>query len=267
MLFLQSGSEANEALFREALERNTHREVQGRARYWLAMYLKTQSECIPTLTDLTGVSDLRIRFEKMWGKEAVDRLQAEDPRKLVDEAVSLFSQAIEQYGDVGAFGFEKQDDLLRDLASRELHELRELTPGCVSPDIVGQDSDGKPLCLRDYRGNVVLLTFSANWCAPCRAMYSHKRELIQNNGGKPFVVLSVNADVDRETLMQAIDDGEITWRCWWDRPPRSICKEWNVTSFPTIYVIDHTGVIRYKNVRDKALDDAVNELLLEVAQC
>jgi hypothetical protein len=83
--------------------------------------------------------------------------------------------------------------------------------------------------------------------------------------GKPFVILSVNTDLDRETLTKAIRGGEITWRCWWDPPGRRICKEWNVSSFPTIYVIDRAGVIRYKNVRGKALDEAAESLLRERA--
>jgi hypothetical protein len=97
-------------------------------------------------------------------------------------------------------------------------------------------------------------------------MYPHERELIQRLKGEPFVILSVNTDPDRETLRQSINEGTIVWRCWWDGPGRPICKEWNVSGFPTIYVIDSEGVIRYKNVRGRALDEAVDTLLLEKAQ-
>jgi hypothetical protein len=39
-----------------------------------------------------------------------------------------------------------------------------------------------------------------------------------------------------------------------------------VRSWPTIYVLDHKGVIRYKDVQDKKLDEAVDELLGKVEQ-
>ena len=47
-------------------------------------------------------------------------------------------------------------------------------------------------------------------------MYPQERELVVRLKDRPFVLLSVNTDPERETLRKAIRDGEITWRCWWD---------------------------------------------------
>ena len=53
-----------------------------------------------------------------------------------------------------------------------------------------------------------------------------------------------------------------TWRCLfdgtWEGP---IQKAWNITSFPTIYVLDGEGVIRYKDLRGRELQEAVEVLL------
>ncbi len=144
-----------------------------------------------------------------------------------------------------------------------MHEVRDLAVGRVAPEIVGEDSEGNAFRLGDFRGKVVLLTFSANWCGYCQAMYPQERGLVERLDENRFVILSVNTDPDRDTLSKLLKDGEITWRCWWDGPKRPICKEWNVTAFPTIYVIDSAGVIRYKNVRGRALDEAVESLLVE----
>ena len=43
-----------------------------------------------------------------------------------------------------------------------------------------------------------------------------------------------------------------------------ISARWDVHTWPTIYVIDHKGVIRFKNVRREKLDNAVDALLDEV---
>ena len=40
-------------------------------------------------------------------------------------------------------------------------------------------------------------------------------------------------------------------------------KDWNVRSWPAIYVLDRGGIIRYRGVRGSALDQAVNALLQE----
>ena len=41
-------------------------------------------------------------------------------------------------------------------------------------------------------------------------------------------------------------------------------SRWNVRGWPTIYVLDHNGVIRFKNVRGPKMDEAVDKLLAEM---
>jgi peroxiredoxin len=265
MMYLAAGSHAAEALFREALAKSPHREVQGRACYWLAMYLKDQAVWVYLLRPPADAPNLQLWIEKQWGKDAVERIKATDPGKLLEEAEGLFAQAIEQYADVATFGMKKDDNPLRVEAGKELHELRDLGIGRVAPEIVGEDAEGKPFKLSDYRGQVVLLTFSADWCGHCCAMYPQERGLLERHKDKPFVILSVNADADRETLAKLIEGGEITWRCWWDGPDRLIRREWNVSGLPVIYVLDAAGVIRHKYLRGRALDEAVDTLMEEMS--
>jgi hypothetical protein len=56
---------------------------------------------------------------------------------------------------------------------------------------------------------------------------------------------------------------QITWRSWWDGGTTEgpIATRWNVTGWPTIYVLDDRGVIRYKNIVGEELDKAVDALL------
>ncbi len=53
------------------------------------------------------------------------------------------------------------------------------------------------------------------------------------------------------------------WTHWWNGPNSGILKDWNIQFFPTIYVLDGEGVIRYKNIRGQELEDAVEKLLTE----
>ena len=97
-------------------------------------------------------------------------------------------------------------------------------------------------------------------------MYPHERSLVQRLEGKPFALIGVNSDRDREALKDTLKEERITWRSFWngggtDGP---ISREWGVRGWPTIYIIDAKGVIRYKNVRGPSLDQAIDALLKEM---
>ncbi len=96
-------------------------------------------------------------------------------------------------------------------------------------------------------------------------MYPHERSLVKRLEGKPFALLGVNSD-PKENVLKAIERENITWRSWWDGGTTSgpIASAWNVRGWPTIYVLDPKGVIRYKNVRGPQMDAAVDQLLLEM---
>ena len=99
-------------------------------------------------------------------------------------------------------------------------------------------------------------------------MYPHERSLVSKLENKPFVLLGVNSDRDRDALKKTMEKERITWRSYWDGGSTNgpIASKWNVHGWPTIYVLDHEGVIRYIDVRDKALDEAIDELIAEVGR-
>ena len=58
----------------------------------------------------------------------------------------------------------------------------------------------------------------------------------------------------------------MTWQSFWDggstRGP--ISTQWAITAWPTVYVLDAKGVIRYKNVHGDDLEEAIDTLLAEI---
>jgi len=96
-------------------------------------------------------------------------------------------------------------------------------------------------------------------------MYPHERSLVKKFENKPFVLLGVNSDKDRDELKSVLEKEEITWRSWWDGGSTNgpIATQWNVSGWPTIYVIDAEGIIRHKNVRGNDLDAALDALVAE----
>ena len=97
-------------------------------------------------------------------------------------------------------------------------------------------------------------------------MYPHERSLVKRLENKPFTLLGINSDKDREELKKTMEKEAITWRSFWDGGSTQgpIAGKWNVHGWPTIYVLDGKGVIRKKNVRGEAMDKAVDELLKEL---
>ena len=96
-------------------------------------------------------------------------------------------------------------------------------------------------------------------------MYPHERSLVKRLADEPFALIGINSDKDREALKEVMVEEEITWRSFWDGGSTNgpIATQWNVSGWPTIYVLDHEGKIRFKGVRGEAMDVAVDELLAE----
>ena len=100
-------------------------------------------------------------------------------------------------------------------------------------------------------------------------MYPHERSLVRRLADKPFAIIGVNSDRDLEQIRKTVKEKSITWRSFWNgeegtRGP--ISTKWNVSGWPTTYLIDAKGVIRYKNVRGEALDEALEELMAEMGE-
>lgn len=97
-------------------------------------------------------------------------------------------------------------------------------------------------------------------------MYPHERSLVNRLQDKPFVLLGINSDDNREELKKAMQKEKITWRSWWDGGGMNgpIATTWRIAGWPTTYVLDAKGVIRSKNVQGKTMDKAVEGLLKEM---
>ncbi len=102
-------------------------------------------------------------------------------------------------------------------------------------------------------------------------MYPHERSLVERLKDRPFALLGVNSDDDREALKQVLIDEEITWRSFWngggiDGP---ISSSWEVAGWPTLYLIDHEGVIRHTYIGspdDAEEFDATIDAMVEEAE-
>ena len=146
------------------------------------------------------------------------------------------------------------------------HKVRNLMPGRVAPNIKGRDLGGAEFELSEYRGDIVVLYFSGQWCAPCRSEYPYQRFMLELFKNKPVTILGVNSDDKIETIREAKEREGLEYRVWWDghgeEPTKGpIATAWDVTGWPTIYILDELGVIRFVEKRYAEVITSVNILL------
>jgi hypothetical protein len=101
-------------------------------------------------------------------------------------------------------------------------------------------------------------------------MFPHERSLVNRLANQPFALIGINSDKDLEALQPVLAKENITWRSFWNGPEGTsgpISTTWNVHGWPTIYILDGTGTIRYKSLGGVEEEiDATLETLLAEAQ-
>src|SRR5262245_20218268 len=190
---------------------------------------------------------------------------AERKAVLLAEASKHYQTAANQYAQTPT---PDGKTTLGETARHELARIKnlpDLEVGRPAPPIEGEDLDGQPLRLADFRGKVVLLVFWGSWCGPCMAMVPHERELFERHRDQPFVLLGVNCGDPREKAQATVKEKEMSWRHWYDdeqiRGP--IQTHYNVPHWPRIFVIDKQGLIRGIDPEGEQLDELIEKVLQE----
>ncbi len=98
-------------------------------------------------------------------------------------------------------------------------------------------------------------------------MFPHERSLVKQYKDKPFAIVGVNTDKDRDSLSKKNAKAGITWRSFWNGEKGTggpISQSWNISGYPTMFLLDHNGVILNRwlgspgnDVLDAAIEKAV----------
>jgi hypothetical protein len=95
-------------------------------------------------------------------------------------------------------------------------------------------------------------------------MFPHERSLVAKLADKPFVLIGVNSDEDREATRARIAKEGLPWRSFWNGGTEgAIAADWNVRTWGGTYIIDPNGIIRYKGFGNctTEIDAVLAELL------
>jgi len=144
--------------------------------------------------------------------------------------------------------------------------VAKLEVGAVPPDLLGKTPGREEIRISQFKGSVVVVTFWASWCGPCR------RELpvldaLQKSAGNRIHIVAVNVKdsfEDYRNIRRQLKDSALTFT---HDSRGEISEGFAVNSYPNLYVIDQTGTIAAVHVGfgegslENIIDD-INQLLV-----
>lgn len=114
----------------------------------------------------------------------------------------------------------------------------------------GAGFENEPLDTADWAGDVVIVDFWGEWCAPCRAIHSQLAEFMRMHAERGLRVVGVLCSTDPEKAEDYLREQDTPWPQFvvhgLERPnEHPIAQRFGIDSFPTLWVIDRAGVLRH----------------------
>ncbi|QCE42382.1 peroxiredoxin family protein [Psychroserpens sp. NJDZ02] len=137
--------------------------------------------------------------------------------------------------------------------------------GDYAPTFTAKTPEGKDLSLGDIKAKVIILDFWASWCSPCRRENPTVVKMYNKYHSKGLEIIGVSLDKQGQASrwINAIAQDKLTWKHvsnlqGWQEP---IAVAYGVHAIPATYILDGDGKVIAKNLREKALEDKVAEIL------
>lgn len=109
-------------------------------------------------------------------------------------------------------------------------------------------ADGTTLPISDLSGDIILVDLMATWCGSCASQNAYLETVYDNLAGT-LVILSLS--VDHSETASMLDDYQSTRSLPWDHgldTDASFTNYFQVTSVPTLILIDGDGYFRYMHI-------------------
>jgi RNA polymerase sigma factor (sigma-70 family) len=239
--------------------------VREYQRHWHAGKEKRLERIVAEAKDRTAVGLALLQLAESSDPNAVrilgEKPDQEDARR--EKALALYRRVVSDFPAI-------EDGRPADLARRCVTRLQQLRAGLAAPSLAGQDLDGKRMTLADFKGKVVVLDFWGSWCGPCRRKLPLLKDVAARYADKGVVFLGVMAEDRAEDAARVVAQEKVPWRNWLDlrdeKGESPIVRAWGVVGFPSVYVLDGEGKIRFTRVLEQdELERALDQLLAEQA--
>lgn len=109
------------------------------------------------------------------------------------------------------------------------------------PNLDFYTTDNKKINLNTFKEKVVLLSFWASWCGPCKEELPSFEKLVQSINSKDFIVVPINLDTNPEDAKNFIaklwPQHSISFPSYFDSA-MDTAKQMNIEVLPANFVLD-----------------------------
>lgn len=179
-----------------------------------------------------------------------------------DDAEGEYKLILASFSDVNARLTSFVQSNIAMLASE-----RRLSVGAEPIEFTVKGTKGETLSPAAYKGKVLLIDFWATWCGPCIAEMPNVKSVYKKYHGKGFEIVGISLDQSRDKLDTYVKQQAIEWPQyfdgkWWNN---DIATMYGIKSIPATLLVDRSGKIRYKSLRGRQLEAAVEKLVAETS--
>lgn len=137
-----------------------------------------------------------------------------------------------------------------------------LEVGAVPFDELGKDIDGNKVTISEHHGKVVIVSFWASWCGPCRKELPILANIAKKVGPDHLKVISINFQ-DEQKPFKVIADALKTLPITILRDANGkAARKFQVKGIPRMIIIDRDGKVAadHTGYGEGSVDEIVDEL-------
>lgn len=253
-------------------------ELQARYERYAAISQKTSAEQNRVQKEMQAAMQEGNQM-KMQGlsndfKKFVDKVRKEEKEtfdSLVNTIVGMYALSVnmnQMPRETVRERYERFDEAHRNstlgkAVASYLEQVERIMEGKIAPDFSLPNEEGDTISLHKMKGKVKLVDFWASWCAPCRQEMPNLVKLYKHYQTKGLEILGVSIDDKAADWKKAAFEEGITWKSV--RTPEGrmspVLQLYNLKSIPFTVLLDGDNRIVAVNLRGKALEEKITELL------
>jgi thiol-disulfide isomerase/thioredoxin len=140
-------------------------------------------------------------------------------------------------------------------------KIAELLTDTIAPGWTLKTLDSKNISLSDFKGKLVLIDFFYKDCPPCRRAIPILQKLHEKYKSNGLNVIGIDPfDEESNVVKHFISEAGITYPVVLDK--KNVNKDYHVSIYPTLYVIDKKGNVIYADYGfDNSFEKKLNALI------